>query len=87
MPLLDFVAAGIIILSLVLLPISISSYRRTGNSKLLFTVAAFAMFFLVGVSIFAYEFTVGLDPENALVAVGLLNLLILLLLYFATLKR
>ena len=42
---------------------------------------------LVGVAIFAYEFTPSADPAGALTAVGLLNLLVLLLLYFATLKR
>ena len=87
MALLDFVAAGVIVLSLALLPISISSYRRTGNSKLLFTVVAFVMFFLVGVSIFGYLYVPNADPAVALGAVGLLNLFILLLLYFATLKR
>ncbi len=87
MAFLDFVAAGVMVLSAALLPISISSYRRTGNSKLLFTVGAFAAFFLVGVAIFAFEFTPEADPKAALSAVGLLNLLVLLLLYFATLKR
>ena len=54
MAFLDFVAAGIIILSLALLPISLNSYRRTGNSKILFTFIAFLMFFFVGVVLFFY---------------------------------
>lgn len=87
MALLDFVAGGIIVLSLALIPISVSSYRRTGNPKLLFTVGAFIAFFLVGVVLFGYQFTPDADPGSALVAIGLLNLLVLLLLYFATLKR
>jgi hypothetical protein len=77
----------VIILSLALLPISLSSYRRTGNSKILYTFGAFIAFFLMGVTLFGYQFTPGADPEVALTAVGLLNLLVLLLLYFATLKR
>ena len=84
---LDFVAAGVIVLSLALLPISIGSYRRTGNTKLLYTVGAFVAFFLVGVTLFAYEFTPDADAGGFLSFVGLLNLLVLLLLYFATLKR
>ena len=87
MAFLDFVAAGVIVLSLALLPISISSYRRTGNAKLLFTVGAFVAFFLVGVALFAYEFTPDADPTGALSVIGLLNLVVLALLYFATLKR
>ena len=87
MAFLDFVAAGIIIMSLALLPISLSSYRRTGNPKLLYTLAAFVAFLLVGVVLFFHEFTPDPDPEGTLVAVGTLNLFVLLLLYFATLKR
>ncbi len=84
---LDFVAAGIIVLSLALLPISIRSYRRTGNSKILFTFIAFLMFFFVGMTLFFYQYVPDLTPESTLVAVGLLNLFVLLLMYFATLKR
>jgi hypothetical protein len=84
---LDFVAAGIIVLSLALLPISLSSYRRTGNAKILYTFVAFLAFFLVGVVIFFFEFTPDADPETTLGAVGVLNLFVLLLMYFATLKR
>ncbi len=87
MAFLDIVAAGVMALSVALVGISISSYRRTGNSKLLFTVGAFVVFFLVSVALFAYEFTPDADPRGALSAVGLLNLVVLALLYFATLKR
>jgi hypothetical protein len=87
MALLDFVAAGVIILSLALLPISLRSYRRTGNAKILYTFVAFLAFLLVGVVLFFYEFTPDSDPEITLGVVGSLNLLVLLLLYFATLKR
>jgi hypothetical protein len=87
MALLDFVAAGVIVLSLALLLISISSYRRTGNTKLLYTVGAFVVFFIVGVALFGYQFTPDANADGWLAAVGLLNLLVLLLLYFATLKR
>jgi hypothetical protein len=86
-PFLDFVAAGVIVLSLALLVIAIGSYRRTGNSKLLYTVGAFIAFFLVGVAILGYEFTPDADAGGFLSFVGLMNLLVLLLLYFATLKR
>lgn len=84
---LDIVAAGVIVLSLALLVIAIGSYRRTGNPKLLYTVGAFVAFFLVGVALFAYEFAPDANAGTAVSAVGLLNLLVLLLLYFATLKR
>ena len=84
---LDFVAAGIIVLSLALLPISLSSYKRTGNAKILFTFVAFLLFFFIGVALFFYQFTPGSDPEVFLTGIGLLNLFVLLLLYFATLKR
>jgi hypothetical protein len=84
---LDFVAAGIIVLSLALLPISIRSYRRTGNSKILYTFIAFLMFFFVGMTLFFYQYIPNLSPESTLIAVGLLNLLVLLLMYFATLKK
>ena len=65
----------------------IRSYRRTGNKKLLFTVGAFLFFFLVGVVLFFFQYTPDAEPEAALAGVGSLNFLILLLLYFATLKR
>jgi hypothetical protein len=84
---LDVVAAGVMILSVALLPISLRSYRRTGNSKILFTFIAFLMFFFVGVALFFYQYVPDLTSESTLVAVGLLNLLILLLMYFATLKK
>jgi hypothetical protein len=84
---LDFVAAGIIVLSLALLPISLNSYRRTGNTKILFTFVAFLLFFFVGVALFFYQFTPDSDPETYLTAIGMMNLLVLLLMYFATLKR
>jgi hypothetical protein len=84
---LDFVAAGIIILSLALLPISLNSYRRTGNTKLLYTLGAFVCFLFVGVVLLFFEFTPDADPETALGAIGFFNLLVLLLMYFATLKR
>jgi hypothetical protein len=87
MAMLDFVAAGVIILAIALLPISLNSYRRTGNSKILYTFGAFLAFLLVGVVIFFYQFTPDVDPEWTLGTVGALNLVVLLLLYFATLKR
>ena len=87
MAFLDFIAAGIIILSLALLPISLNSYRRTGNSKLLFTFGAFLCFLFVGVVLMFFEFTPDADPEVALGLIGAFNLLVLLLMYFATLRR
>ena len=81
------ISAFITILSLGLLLVSFVSYRKYKNLKLLFVSLVFIIFFIKGIllslSLFYGEFTSILtDPY-----IGLFDVIILLLLFIATLKR
>jgi hypothetical protein len=83
-------SAGITIFSLGLLVVSLISYRKYQNKKLMFTTIAFLMFFIKGIVSSAVVFNVIVIPTQWLwlgFSGGLLDLLILLLLFIATLKR
>jgi len=75
------------VFSLGMFLVSLLSYRRYKNTKLLFVCLAFFVFFIKGllqsVSLFSTELTI-LRPDFS---AGLFDVVILLLLFFATLKR
>jgi len=92
----DVLIPFITILALALLIVAAMSYQRTGNPKILFISFAFALFFVKGLLL-----SVGLyldwlydpmsDPSSVYVLsldlLLVLDMMILLLLYFSILKR
>lgn len=83
-------SAGITIFSLGLLVVSIMSYRRFQNKKLLFVSFVFLVFFIKGVLMTLQVFSLGLSGVDVLLTGsynGVLDLIILVFLFMATLKR
>ncbi len=81
-----FLAGSLIGFSLILLLVSIASYRRTKNSRLLLVSVGFFIFLLKGILlIIGLVFVPGLTESIELLL--LLDLVILLFLYFAIAKR
>lgn len=85
---LNLVLNGIImVFSLGLLGISLFSYKRFKNTKLLFVSGVFLLFFIKSM-ITVLSFFVGFIPEIApSIYLGFIDLAIITLLYLATLKR
>ena len=82
-----FINACITIFSLGLLIVSLMSYRKYKNAKLLFVSIVFLVFFVKGIvfslSLFIKQFVdIASNPY-----IGLFDLAILILLFMATLKR
>lgn len=70
--------------SLILLVVSLVSYRRTKNARLLLVSAAFFIFFIKGIFLVAGAvFALTIQESSELLVMVLLNLVILLLLYLA----
>ena len=84
---LVIISAFITIFSLGLFIISLTSYRKYKNQKLLFVCLVFLVFLLKGtllsIQLFSSEFPLLNDPTFS----GLFDLMILILLFIATLKR
>ena len=81
------IGASITIFSLGLLLISLLSYRRYKNIKLFFVSLVFIIFLIKGILLtlnLFYENLIGLNYDPYL---GVLDLIMLLLLFMATLKR
>ena len=85
---LTLVISGIIIVfALGLFIISILSYRKFGNKKLLFVSIVFLLLFIKGV-LSALSVFVDFIPESDILPYsGLIDIGILTMLYLATLKR
>jgi hypothetical protein len=81
------ISAFVTIFSIGLLVVSLASYRKYKNMKLLFVSIVFLIFFIKGIL-----FSLGLFYEDLLSYVsipytGMFDLIILILLFLATLKR
>ena len=74
-------------LSLILLLVSIVSYRRTGNSRLLLVGIAFLVFIVKGVMLLAFLFLGSLSESVELLALVAMDLVVILFLYFAIAKK
>lgn len=74
-------------LSLILLLVSLVSYRRTGNSRLLLVSGAFLVFMVKGVLMLAFLFLQSLSESTELLVLVLMDLVIILFLYFAIAKK
>ena len=79
--------ACITIFSLGLLIVSLLSYRKYKNAKLLFVSIVFFVFFVKGIVFSLSLFTVQLGDIASNPYIGLFDFAILVLLFMATLKR
>ena len=83
-------SAGITIFSLGLLVVSLMSYRKFRNTKLLFVSMVFFVFFIKGVLMSLQAFSLGVSGLDVLLTGsynGVLDLIVLVFLFVATLKR
>jgi hypothetical protein len=81
------ISAGITILALGMFLVSIYSYRRFKMSKLLLVSGAFFIFFIKGLLLSADLFTNLFTGFTSSIYFHLFDVLILILLFSATLKR
>ena len=81
------ISAGITILALGMLLVSLLSYRRFKNSKLLFVSGAFLLFFIKGLLLSIELFTSELTWFTSSMYFHAIDVIILILLFTATLKR
>jgi len=79
--------AGITIFSLNLLLISLFSYRKYRNVKLLLMSAVFLFFFLKGLLLSLSIFSSQIEEGSTVLSIWVLDLVILILLYITSLKR
>ena len=84
---LIFVDAFITIFSLGLFIVSILSFKKFKNIKLLFVSIVFLVFLIKGLIMSYSLFNTGLGNLNSSFYFGIFDLLILVLLFVATLKR
>ena len=77
----------ILVFSLGMLLTSLMSYHRSKNLKLLFVSLVFLLFFLRGIFLAAGSVFDEFNGWISLFSFGVLDLIILLLLFLATLKR
>ena len=87
----DMLLAWVAIFAFALLIIAVISYRRTGNRKILYIAAGFALFFTKGVLMSIALYTGHMDVSSSFVifldVLIVIDLLILVLLYFAMFKK
>ena len=81
------ISAFVTIFSLGLLIVSLASYKKHKNLKLLFVSIVFMVFLVKGILLSLGLFYQGLSLTNSLEYNGLFDLIILILLFMATLKR
>ena len=79
--------ACITIFSLGMLIVSLLSYRKYKNIKLIFVSSAFLIFFIKGIILSLSLFYEEMAVINSSTYTGILDLIILILLFMATLKR
>ena len=80
-------SASITIIALGLLIVSLLSYRKSKNLKLLFVSSAFLVFLIKGIILSLSLFYEEIAVINSCAYMGLFDLIILILLFVATLKR
>jgi hypothetical protein len=81
------ISAFVTIFSLGLLIVSLASYKKYKNLKLLFVSLVFMVFLIKGILLSLSLFYQGIPLINSLEYSGLFDLIILVLLFMATLKR
>jgi hypothetical protein len=87
----DVLLAWIVIFAAALLLIAVISYRRTENKKILYIACGFALFLGKGIIMSAALYTGHMDVSSSFVIfmdiLIVIDLIILLLLYFAMFKK
>ena len=81
------ISAFVTIFSVGLLAISLASYRKYKNLKLIFVSLVFLVFFIKGILLSLSLFQEEMIVINSSQFIGLFDLIILILLFIATLKR
>ena len=81
------ISAFITIFSLGLLAVSLASYRKYKNIKLLFVSIVFFVFLIKGLLFSLGLFYENITAFNSGTYMGLFDLIVLILLFIATLKR
>jgi hypothetical protein len=86
-PLDLLVSASITVLSLGLLTLSLLSYFRNRNSKMLFVSLVFLVFLIKGIVVSLSLFFEDMNLFDSMMNIWFFDLVILVLLYVASLKR
>lgn len=81
------ISAFITIFSMGLLAVSLASYKKYKNLKLLFVSCVFLVFLIKGILLSINLFYEEINLLNSTFNIGLFDLIILILLFIATLKR
>jgi hypothetical protein len=84
---LILLSAAVTIFSLDLLVVSLLSYGRYRNNKLLFTSVVFFLFFIKGLYLSVNVYYETITDRTFIFVLGVADLLILILLYVTSLKR
>ncbi|MFH1101477.1 MAG: hypothetical protein V1726_05545 [Methanobacteriota archaeon] len=80
-------SAGITILAVNLFLVSVFSYRRFRNKKLLFISIVFLLFFIRGILLSVNVLSGMISDQNQFVSLWVFDLFILITLYITSLKR
>jgi len=81
------ISAFITIFSVGLLAVSLASYKKYKNLKLLFVSFVFVVFFIKGILMSISLFGMEIELLSSILSVGFFDLIVLILLFVATLKR
>ena len=81
------ISAFVTIFSAGLLIVSLASYKKYKNLKLLFVSVVFLIFFIKGVLLSFSLYSIEFPFISSFLSNGLFDLLVLILLFMATLKR
>ena len=82
-----FYAASITVTSLILLILSLFTYRKYRNFKLIFICSILALFLIKGIIFTLVVFNFNINFLDSLRNLWMFDLIILILLYLASLKR
>jgi hypothetical protein len=82
-----FLIGCLVGLSLILLLVSLISYRRTGSSRLLLVASALLVFMIKGIMLLAFLFLQSITESTELLILVVMDLIIILFLYFAIAKK
>ena len=77
----------ITVFSLGMIILSLLSYRRTRNFKILFVLVVFFLFFIKGILLSLSLFLTGVNDIISIPFLGILDLFMIILLFIATLKK
>jgi len=82
-----FISACVTVLALCLMFLTLSSYKKYKNQKLLFVVIVFFIFFMQGLILSLNLFYANTIFSNSDIYLGVMDILVLILLFIAMIKR